>query len=53
MKYLHNIVEEIEKANFQEDINMENVKNYEIIWNKIEKENEGLFKYFKEKNQLI
>ena len=49
MKHLHKIIEEIKKANFQEDINMEIVKNYELIWNIIEKENEGLFKYFKEK----
>ena len=43
------IIDEINKANFQEDINMEIVKNYTKIWNKIEQENEGLFKYFKEK----
>ena len=47
--YIHNIIEEINKANFQEDINMEIVKNYTKIWNKIEEENEGLFKYFIEK----
>ena len=48
-KYIHEIIEEINKANFQEDINMNIVKNYTSIWNTIEKENEGLFKYFIEK----
>ena len=43
------IVEEIKKANFQEDINMDIVKNYQKIWSIIEQENEGLFKFFKEK----
>ena len=48
-KYIHSIIEEINKANFQEDINMEIVNNYINIWNIIEQENEGLFRYFKEK----
>ena len=48
-KYIHFITEEINKANFQEDINMEIVNNYANIWNIIEQENEGLFRYFKEK----
>jgi DNA-binding phage protein len=52
-KYIHEIIEEINKANFQEDINMNIVKNYTSIWNTIEKENEGLFKYFIEKKPTI
>ena len=33
---------------------MNNVKNYETIWNDIDKENEKLFVYFKtKKNQKI
>ena len=48
-KHIKSILEEIKNANFKEDINMEKVKNYTKIWNKIEQENEGLFKYFKEK----
>ena len=48
-KHIQNIVEEINKANFQEDINMTIVNDYNKIWNKIEKANEGLFIYFKEK----
>ena len=47
--YIHDIVEEINKANFREDIDMNIVKNYSKIWNIIEKENEGLFTYFLEK----
>ena len=43
------IVEEIQKANFQEDINMDIVNNYQKIWNSIEQENKDLFQYFKEK----
>jgi len=49
IKNIQYITKEIKKANFQEEINMEIVKNYTKIWNKIEKENEGLFKYFIEK----
>jgi hypothetical protein len=51
-KYIHEIIEEINKANFQEDNNMNIVKNYTNIWNIIEKENEGLFKYFIEKKPI-
>ena len=49
MNHIKHIIEEINKANFQEDINMEIVNNYIKIWNLVEKENEGLFKFFKEK----
>ena len=47
MNHLHNIIEEINKAYFQEDINMDIIRNYKEIWNTIEKENENLFIYFK------
>jgi hypothetical protein len=49
MNHIQFIIEEINKANFQEDINMEIVNNYIKIWNLVEKENSGLFKFFKEK----
>ena len=49
MNHIHNIIEEINKAYFQEDINMDIVKNYIEIWKTIEKENENLFIYFKTK----
>ena len=45
--HIDNIKKEIEKADFQEDINMDIVKNYVVIWNNIDKENEKLFSYFK------
>ena len=45
--HIDNIKKEIEKADFQEDINMDIVKNYVVIWNNIDKENEKLFDYFK------
>lgn len=49
IKNIQNIINEINKAYFREDINMNNVKNYETIWNDIDKENEKLFLYFKTK----
>ena len=48
-KNIQNIIDEINKAYFREDINMNIVKNYETIWNAIDKENEKLFAYFKTK----
>ena len=47
------IIDEINKANFQEDINMEIVKKHNQIWDLVDKENEGLFKFFKEKKPII
>ena len=44
-----NIKNEINKAHFQEDIDMNIVKKYTDIWNLIEKENEKLFIYFNSK----
>lgn len=46
---IDNIIKEINKANFKEDINMKIVNNYLNIWKKIDKEYDSLFKYFKEK----
>ena len=53
IEHTQNIIKEIQKANFQEDINMETVNNYIHIWNIVENENKGLFKYFKEKKANI
>ena len=48
------IKNEINYAQFKEEINMDNVKNYEKIWNNIEIKNNKLFVYFKnEKPQNI
>ena len=52
IKYTQNIIQEINKANFREDINMEIINNYKQIWNLIEKENEALFKFFKNKKPV-
>ncbi len=41
-----NIKNEINKANFKEDINMNIDNKYTEIWNIVEKENEKLFLYF-------
>ena len=46
---IKDIKNEIDKANFQEDIDMNIVNKYPEIWNSIEKENEKLFLYFKSK----
>ena len=51
--HIQEIIIEINKANFQEDINMNIVHNYKEIWKSVEKENIGLFKYFKEKKPNI
>ena len=48
-KYIINITNEINKAYFQEDINMNIVKEYKNIWNLVDEENEKLFLYFKER----
>ena len=44
---IENIKNEINKANFKEEINMNIVNEYTKIWNLIENENEKLFLYFK------
>ena len=46
---IKDIKNEIDKANFQEDIDMNIVNKYPEIWNAIEKENEKLFLYFQSK----
>ena len=51
-KYITNITNEINKAYFQEDIDMNIVEEYKNIWNFIDEENEKLFSYFK-KRKLI
>ena len=51
--HIQEIIAEINKANFKEDINMNIVNNYKEIWKLVEKENIGLFKYFKEKKPNI
>ena len=49
--YSHSIdiQDEINKAFFQEEIDMNKVNNYTNIWTSIEKENDYLFLYFKSK----
>ena len=44
---IENIKNEIHKANFKEEINLNIVNEYSKIWNLIENENEKLFLYFK------
>ena len=51
--HIQEIIVEINKANFKEDINMNIVNNYKEIWKLVDKENEGLFNYFKEKKPNI
>ena len=51
-KYIINITNEINKAYFQEDIDMNIVEEYKNIWNLIDEENEKLFSYFKERKSI-
>ena len=44
-----NIKNEIDRANFKEDINKDIIQQYKEIWKSVEKENEKLFIYFLEK----
>ena len=53
MAHIKGIIDEINKANFQEDINMNIVNSYIKIWSLVEKENEGLFIFFREKKPNI
>ena len=46
---IKDIKNEIDNANFQEEIDMNIVNKYPEIWNVIEKENEKLFLYFQSK----
>ena len=52
-EYINNhivdIKEEINKANFREDIDMNIVNKSSNIWSSVDKENEKLFQYFKSK----
>ena len=47
--YLVDIINEINKANFKEDINMNIISAYKNVWNLVDKEYEKLFLYFKTK----
>ena len=51
-KYIINIINEINKAHFKEDIDMNIVEEYKNIWNLINEENEKLFSYFKERKLI-
>ena len=47
--YIIDIRNEINKANFKEDINMNIINTYKNVWNLVEKKYEKLFIYFKSK----
>ena len=51
-KYIINIINEINKAYFREDIDMNIVEEYKNIWNLVDEENEKLFSYFKERKLI-
>ena len=45
-KKIGNIKNEIDRANFKEDVNKDIIQQYKEIWKSVEKENEKLFIYF-------
>ena len=49
-KYIINIINEINKAYFREDIDMNIVEEYKNIWNLVDEENEKLFLILRKEN---
>ena len=49
--HIIDIKEEINKANFREDIDINIINKSSTIWNSVDKENEKLFQYIKTKKQ--